>query len=201
MAHNGGQVSVGFNVCLWARSRGQCWLCNCSGAVVPQGNRPHPPHAAKCLYPPQIRGNVKTRIAAIAAALTMLTPATHAEAGSVFTHLAVGDARFYMRLAKCETGANYAHSTLRYTSGFGVARGVWQKYSNSSDAARYTPRQQAMVVDRIAFLGFTTDTGEYIPPVGPWGFATIRVQNCLDLQGLLCSNKKPVIAKWRRHCK
>ena len=141
------------------------------------------------------------RLIAFTAAALLLAPAAKAEGTSAFTHLAVGDARFYLRLAKCETGSNYSHSTLNYTSGFGVARGVWQRYSNSSDAARYTPRQQAIIVDRIAFNGFTQDDGTFIEPVGPWGFATIRIQNCLNLQQFICNNKRAKIARWNRHCK
>jgi hypothetical protein len=142
---------------------------------------------------------MKKTTLAIAAAMILATPATQTNAG-MFTGLAIGDARFYHRLAKCETGANYNHSTRSYTSGFGIARGVWQRYSNSSSADRYTPRQQAIVVDRIAFLGFTKN-GVFYPPVGPWGFGAIRTQNCMNLQNFICKNKRPTIQRWQYRCK
>jgi hypothetical protein len=142
---------------------------------------------------------MKKTTLAIAAAMILATPATPTNAG-MFTGLAVGDARFYHRLAQCETGANYAHSTRSYTSGFGIARGVWQRYSNSSSANRYSPRQQAIVVDRIAFLGHT-ENGVFHPPVGPWGFGAIRTQNCMQLQNFICKNKRPMIKRWQNRCK
>jgi len=143
---------------------------------------------------------MKKTTLAIAAAMILATPATQTNAG-MFTGLAVGDARFYHRLAKCETGSNYAHNTRSYTSGFGIAKGVWQRYSNSSSADRYTPRQQAIVVDRIAFLGFTNGEGKFMPPVGPWGFGSIRTQNCMHLQKFICKNKRPTIQRWQHRCK
>lgn len=131
---------------------------------------------------------------------TTLLCAAPAEARSAFAGLAVGDARFYIRLAQCETGSNFQHQTRSYTSGFGIAKGVWQRYSHSSDARRYTPRQQAIVVDRIAFLGFD-DGRRYWPPVGPWGWGAITTQNCMNLQQFICKSRRAEVARWQRHCK
>lgn len=140
------------------------------------------------------------KTAAALAISVSLIAATPAEARSVFAGLAVGDGRFYIRLAQCETGSNFQHDTRSYTSGFGIAKGVWMRYSHSTDARRYTPRQQAIVVDRIAFLGFD-DGRRYWPPVGPWGWGAIRTQNCMQLQQFICKSRRANIARWQRHCK
>ena len=107
---------------------------------------------------------------------------------------------FYHRLAKCETGSKWLDAGTRknYTSGFGIARGVWQRFSNSSGADRYTPAQQAAIVDKIAFLGHTQD-GKFFPPVGPWGWAVVR-SNCMGLQKFICKSKHPKVQKWKRGC-
>jgi hypothetical protein len=110
-------------------------------------------------------------------------------------------ARFYHRLAQCETGKQWLDLKTRkhYTSGFGIARGVWMRYSNSSGADRYTPRQQAVVVDRIAFLGFTDGTGKYYAPVGLWGWGVVK-NNCMGLQGFICRSQKEIVQRQKRHC-
>lgn len=122
-----------------------------------------------------------------------------ANAKSSFDGLVLAE-HFYYRLAQCETGQNWSHSTRSYTSGFGIARGVWLRYSHSSDAARYTPRQQAEVVDRIAFTGFD-DGRRFWPPVGPWGWGAVRTQNCMNLQSFICKSKKPIVHKYQKRCK
>lgn len=110
-------------------------------------------------------------------------------------------ARFYHRLAQCETNKQWLDGKTRknYTSGFGIARGVWQFYSNSSGADRYTPAQQAEVVDNIAFLGHT-ENGKYRKPVGVWGWAVVR-SNCMNLQSFICRSKHPLVQRWKRNCK
>lgn len=128
---------------------------------------------------------------------TMTTP-TQATAHSAFDDLVLAE-HFYYRLAQCETGSAWNHETPSYTSAFGIARGVWQRYSHSTSAARYTPRQQAIVVDRIAFLGFDDGT-RYWPPVGPWGWGAVRTQNCMNVQKYICRSRKPVVQKWKRNC-
>ena len=108
--------------------------------------------------------------------------------------------RFYKRLARCETNSRWHTSTRNYTSGYGIARGTWMRWSNSSNADRYTPVQQARIVDNIAWLGFTSDTGTYKPPVGPWGWGAIRTQNCMNLQGFICRSDHPKVQRWKRYC-
>lgn len=120
-------------------------------------------------------------------------PASPVEAKPSFTGLVLAP-RFYHRLAKCETGSDWKHETKSYTSGFGIARGVWQRFSNSSTASRYTPYQQAQVVDRIAFLGFDGKS-----PVGPYGWGVVK-SNCMNLQGFICRSKRVEVARFKRGC-
>ena len=108
--------------------------------------------------------------------------------------------RFYKRLAQCETDSRWHTSTRNYTSGYGIAIGTWRRYSNSSNADRYTPVQQARIVDRIAWLGFTNDSGEYVWPVGPYGWSVIKYQNCMGLQGFICRSPHPKVQRTKRYC-
>lgn len=140
-------------------------------------------------------GRTMTIIAAVTLATAVPTQTT---AKSVFDDLVLAE-HFYYRLAQCETGSAWNHSTPSYTSGFGIARGVWQKYSHSSSADRYTPRQQAVVVDRIAFTGFH-DGRTFHHPVGPWGWGAVRTQNCMNLQSYICKSRKQIVQRWKRNC-
>lgn len=108
--------------------------------------------------------------------------------------------RFYKRLAQCETDSRWHTSTRNYTSGYGIAKGTWRRYSNSSNANRYTPIQQARIVDRIAWLGHTEPNGEYVWPVGPYGWAVIKSQNCMNLQQFICRSPHPKVKHWKRYC-
>lgn len=140
-------------------------------------------------------GQLKT-IAAVVLAGTTLMP-TQTTAQSQFDGLVLSE-HFYYRLARCETGSAWNHEQPSYTSAFGIARGVWERYSNSTRASRYTPRQQAVVVDRIAFHGHTVN-GKHWRPVGPWGWTVVR-NNCMNLQSFICKSRKPVVQRWKRNC-
>jgi hypothetical protein len=129
-------------------------------------------------------------------ALSLLAP-TQAEAKGLFSDRVLAP-HFYHRLAKCETGSNWQHETKSYTSGFGIARGVWQRFSNSSRASRYTAEQQAIVVDRIAFLGYM-EQGKYVHPVGPWGWGVVK-NNCMNIQRFICKSKRAEVARFKRGC-
>lgn len=108
--------------------------------------------------------------------------------------------RFYLRLAKCETDSRWYKSTRNYTSGYGIYKKTWRRYSNSSTADRYTPLQQARIVDRIAFHGWTNPKGEYVWPVGPYGWAVIKYQNCMGLQQFICRSNHPKVVRIKRYC-
>ncbi len=138
------------------------------------------------------------RIAAAFLVFSLIAP-TQANAQDPFSGRVLAP-HFYHRLAKCETGSKWLDAGTRknYTSGFGIARGVWQRFSNSSGADRYTPAQQAEIVDRIAFLGHM-EKGKFVKPVGPWGWAVVRT-NCMNLQKFICKSKHPMVQKWKRGC-
>jgi hypothetical protein len=106
--------------------------------------------------------------------------------------------RYYDLLALCETGGNWKHSTRSYTGGLGIHRGTWQRWSNSSSARGKTPREQVAVADNVAFLGFTEPDGEFVWPVGPWGWGCVK--NRKILQGFICRSTHKAVKRWKRGC-
>lgn len=116
---------------------------------------------------------------------------THRKYGGVMSDY------YYDQLAICETGGNWNHSTLSYTGGLGIARGTWQRWSNSSSAKGKTARYQVQVADNIAFRGHWEE-GEFINPVGPWGWGC--VSNRSLLRSLICKSRNPVVKKYQRRC-
>jgi hypothetical protein len=106
--------------------------------------------------------------------------------------------QFYRRLSKCEVNLKVHAQSKSYTGMYGIARGTWQRWSNSSSAAGKDPIEQARVVDNIAWLGHTTD-GVYKWPVGPWGWGAIK-KNCMNLQGFICRSHHKVVDRWKRNC-
>lgn len=104
---------------------------------------------------------------------------------------------FYDRLALCETNSNWQHSTPSYTGGLGIARGTWQRWSNSSSAKGKSPRYQVQVADNIAFLGHTKD-GVYKYPVGVFGWGCVK--NRPELRNLICKSTNPKVYRKRRNC-
>ena len=106
--------------------------------------------------------------------------------------------KYYDLLARCETGHNWAHSTRSYTGGLGIARGTWQRWSNSSSAKGKTPAQQVAVADNIAFLGFTESDGEFVWPVGPWGWGCVKKWK--SLQSFICRSRHKAVQRWKRGC-
>jgi hypothetical protein len=146
----------------------------------------------------------------VLALIGLAIPTTSAKATplperSVF-HGLVMPVGYYKRLSQCEVGRNkdgsyrWDHHTRSYTSGFGIYKGTWRRWSNSSDARRYTPRQQAIVADRIAWKGFTDSDGKYVWPVGPWGWAVVK-SNCMGLKTMVCQSRHPLVQKWKYRCK
>jgi hypothetical protein len=105
---------------------------------------------------------------------------------------------FYDRLASCETGGNWQHSTRSYTGGLGIYRGTWQRWSNSSSAKGKTPEYQVRVADKIAFLGHTEPNGEFVWAVGVYGWGCVK--RTPELQQLICQSKNPKVYRKRRNC-
>lgn len=114
--------------------------------------------------------------------------------------------KFYSALAQCETGRNTdgklqpQYDTLNYTGAFGIHKRTWRTYSNNTTAKNYTLHEQALVVDRIAFRGYTNRRGEYKYPVGPYGWSTIKRQNCMGLQNYICKSRHKLVVRWKRYC-
>jgi hypothetical protein len=104
--------------------------------------------------------------------------------------------RYYDLLASCETGGNWAHETPSYTGGLGIAKGTWQRWSNSHSARGKAPRYQVQVADNIAFRGHV-EHGVYKWPVGVYGWGCVR--NTPVLQQLICRSSNPLVVK-RRKC-
>ena len=104
---------------------------------------------------------------------------------------------FYNKLAQCETGSNWQHSTKSYTGGLGIYRGTWRHWSGSQSALGKSPKYQVKVADNIAFLGYTKK-GIYKPPVGPWGWGCVKNHKYISIY--VCQSKNPVVKKYRRRC-
>lgn len=105
---------------------------------------------------------------------------------------------YYDRLAQCETGGNWNHSTRNYTGGLGIHRHTFRRWSKYRSARGLTPRQQVRVADAIAFSGYTTKTGEFVWRVGPWGWACLR--RTPILQQYICASHHPKVQRWKRGC-
>lgn len=133
--------------------------------------------------------------AAVALTLGAVSPVS---ARSAFDDLVLPE-QFYYRLAKCETNSNVNHSARSYTGMFGIYRRTWQRWSNSSSAKGKSARHQAKVVDKIAWHGHTEPDGEYVWPVGPWGWGAVKA-NCMNLQRFICKSKHPKVLRWKRRC-
>jgi hypothetical protein len=130
--------------------------------------------------------------------LLLFTPSvSHAsDTHSKYKGVMVDD--WYDRLARCETGGNWKHSTRSYTGGLGIYRGTWQRWSNSSSAKGKTAMQQVQVADAIAFKGHTEPSGEYVYPVGVFGWGCVK--NNAVLKAMICKSNKPLVKRWHNRC-
>lgn len=104
--------------------------------------------------------------------------------------------RWYDALATCETNSNWSHSTRSYTGGLGLYINTAARWSGRHRIGKLTPRQQVAIADRIAFKGWTNPKGEYVYPVGPYGWGCVK--NTPLLKQLLCKSQNPLVAKKRR---
>lgn len=107
--------------------------------------------------------------------------------------------RFYKRLAQCETAGNPKHSTRSYTGAFGMARTTTFRWSGHRSVSHLSILAQARIADRVAWHGWTDNTGKYWWPVGPWGWGAIK-KNCNNLQSFICRSPHPKVQKWKRGC-
>ena len=107
---------------------------------------------------------------------------------------------YYDGLAQCETGTTWTHSTRTYTGGLGIHRGTAHRWSGRRNLAPLTPRQQIRIADRIAFSGWTNRAGEYVWPVGPFGWGCVKKSS--HLLRYLCQSKHKRVQKYRaRACR
>jgi len=123
--------------------------------------------------------------------------ATQASTGYQKYHGVMPD-EYYDRLARCETGGNWKHSTRSYTGGLGIYRGTWQRWSDTKSAKGKTPKQQVKVADAIAFKSHINPDGTKVWRVGPWGWGCVR--NNEVLKSMICRSNKPVVKKWHYGC-
>lgn len=106
---------------------------------------------------------------------------------------------YYHDLGRCETGGRRGdrlHSTRTYTGAFGIHRGTAHRWSGRRDLTKLTYKEQVEIADRIAFLGWTNKRGEYVYPVGPFGWGAVKL-GCRHLLKYLCASKKKVVQKYR----
>jgi hypothetical protein len=105
---------------------------------------------------------------------------------------------YYRTLATCETGKNWKHSTLNYTGGLGIYRRTAWRWSGHRNIGKFSARKQVQIADRIAFRGWTNKKGQYVAPVGPWGWGCIKLRP--SLQRDICKSKHQKVQKWKRNC-
>ena len=136
---------------------------------------------------------------ALITAISIPTPAFAAAPDNPFQkyHGVLPDA-YYDGLARCETGANWNHSTRSYTGGLGIYRGTWQTWSDTSSAKGRTPVEQVKVADAIAFKSHINPDGTKVWRVGPWGWGCVKGQK--SLQKYICQSRHRDVARWKRNC-
>ena len=144
------------------------------------------------------------RLAACMAVLVVLWPAVaHAQEPNPHTHKKYGALMpdyFWDRVAQCETGSNWQHSTRSYTGGLGLYRQTAFNWSGRRDVAKLSPAKQVRIAERVAFTGWVNPkTGVKKWPVGPFGWGTIR-HNCMGLKTSVCASKVPAVRKFRHRC-
>ncbi len=114
---------------------------------------------------------------------------------------------YYDQISRCETSlpmgapfkAGDKHSN--YTSSMGIHKRTALRWSGSTNLNKLTARQLSRVADRIAFAGWTNRAGEFVWPVGPFGWATVR-HGCGDTLHFLCHSPHKRVQKYRaRACR
>lgn len=110
---------------------------------------------------------------------------------------------YYDQIARCETGRTLAerYEVHSYTSPLGINRSTAARWSGRRSLAGLTPRQLVRIADRIAFSGWTNRAGQYVHPVGPFGWGTVR-HGCGYTLGYLCHSMHKRVQKHRaRACR
>lgn len=140
-------------------------------------------------------------------ALTVLSPAVSVEPAQAH-HSKLETSRkkyrgilpdaYYDGLAMCETSRNWKHSTRSFTGGLGIARGTAHRWSGHRNLAKFSPRKQVQIADRIAFRSWRNKRGEYVWRVGPWGWGCLHIRP--KLQRYICASNHKLVIRWKRGC-
>lgn len=107
---------------------------------------------------------------------------------------------YYEQIAQCETGVKLGqpfkegnpHSS--YTSSMGIHKQTAFVWSGKRNLNYLTAKQLVRVADRIAFAGWHRPDGKYIWPVGPFGWAVVKL-GCRDLLRYVCHARHPRVEK------
>jgi hypothetical protein len=111
--------------------------------------------------------------------------------------------QYYDDVSRCETNTKLGqpYGTRTYTSPLGINRSTAHRWSGKRDLNSLTPAQIVNVADRIAFLGWTNKKGEYVWPVGPFGWGVVR-SGCMHTLAHLCKSTVKKVQKYRaRACR
>lgn len=138
------------------------------------------------------------RVAVITATITLLAPVRPVEA----RWEPVLGRQTMQALAVCETQGNLAHLTRSYVSAWGFYKGTWRLFSSTPvhRVKHLTWDQQARVVDRAFWFGWTRPDGRKQYAVGPYGHGCFRRLWAVsaDLRTRVCNNRKQQVRRWCR---
>jgi len=105
-------------------------------------------------------------------------------------------------LAQCETGAQLDHLTRSYVSAWGFYKGTWRLFSATPvhRVKHLTWEQQARIVDRAFWFGWTRPDGRRQWPVGPFGHGCFKRlwRESANLRTRVCNNRKQQVRRWCR---
>lgn len=108
---------------------------------------------------------------------------------------------YYDQIGRCETSLSLGQpfkpgQFSNYTSAMGIHKRTALRWSGRTNLNHLTARQLVRIADRIAFSGWTNRAGEYVWPVGPYGWATVR-HGCGQTLRYLCNSTHPRVQRWK----
>lgn len=84
---------------------------------------------------------------------------------------------YYDLIAQMETGItgdDWSYNSRSYTSALGIHKQTAYRWSGHRNLNKLSKREIIRVADRIAFAGWQRPDGEFVWPVGPFGWGTVR---------------------------
>lgn len=105
--------------------------------------------------------------------------------------------KLWRAIAQCETGYHLDHITKSYVTALGFSKRSYLRWGGRM-SQRTDWRQTMLTAERLAYFGYTNSAGEYVYPVGVWGWGCLREGS--TAHALLCASKKPHVQRWKRHC-